>query len=459
MDPQQTERAKMTPKHRLASLGLMVSATMLAILVGVGLLRWLAPELLRAPDDLTLVATDVAVPPFFDLVFDPKAMGADKFLLNDPLTRSRGRPRLPPLFPLGPHDLLGFRNESIPNAVEVLVIGDSQTYGNNVPYRQAWPSRMGVSLSERRDVPVSVYQMAVGGWGAAQYLSMSQRVGAFLPQVVVLAFYSGNDPTETLRDVRDIPHWRQHFGLQDTALPKLPRWDRSAWTASFDDGVVTTFTPTARLLSNQAHPAIDVGWELMASVMQQVASAVTAVGAQLVVTVIPTKELVYADKVAATGALAPPPEHAQLLASERTRIRAFEQKAAAIPGVRYVDLVGPLQAAALGATPLYPENDNGHPVAAGYQLMADVLAPTVGEMLPAPVRGLYRVRVDSGAILPGLVTEAGLYVFSNAQLARKSGWPGDIEALPLLPKRADLTLPRLGVIRAADPVRFGPKRH
>ena len=42
-----------------------------------------------------------------------------------------------------------------------------------------------------------MYSMAVGGWGAVQYLDMFTKAARFRPHTVIIAFYSGNDPLES----------------------------------------------------------------------------------------------------------------------------------------------------------------------------------------------------------------------------------------------------------------------
>ncbi|MGI9304016.1 MAG: hypothetical protein ACR2RB_15145 [Gammaproteobacteria bacterium] len=49
---------------------------------------------------------------------------------------------------------------------------------------------------------------------------------------------------------------------------------------------------------------------------------------------------------------------------------------------RYVDVVEPLQEAALSAPALYPQDTDGHPLAAGYEVIATAMAAAVRDQLP-----------------------------------------------------------------------------
>lgn len=49
--------------------------------------------------------------------------------------------RIPP--GSGGHDEWGFRNKSVPRSVDIVAIGDSQTYGISAKRTQAWPAVLG----------------------------------------------------------------------------------------------------------------------------------------------------------------------------------------------------------------------------------------------------------------------------------------------------------------------------
>ena len=188
---------------------LLASATgLVTLMAGLALIRWLAPQLLGLPIDLRLVGVQQALPPFYDGVFRPSDYLSSDSILNDPVTVTRLRPRLPERGGTGPHDLLGFRNRSVPNVADVVVVGDSQTYGNNALLEQAWPKRLAARLGLDGS---TVYSMAAGGWSAVQYLDMALKATTFQPQVLVVAFYTGNDPLEAFRVAyatdAAVPHW------------------------------------------------------------------------------------------------------------------------------------------------------------------------------------------------------------------------------------------------------------
>lgn len=85
------------------------------------------------------------------------------------------------------HDSNGFRNRSVPKSADIIAIGDSQTYGISASREKAWPQQLS-SISQR-----SVYNMALGGWGPLQYLMLTDNALGFQPNVIIQAFYAGND--------------------------------------------------------------------------------------------------------------------------------------------------------------------------------------------------------------------------------------------------------------------------
>ena len=119
---------------------LLVSTSVIASLIlAIGLVRWLAPQLLGIPVDLQLVKTSQQVPPFYDNVFREEDYETEKYIINDPNTIIRAKPLLADTGWRGPNDILGFRNLYIPNQADIVITGDSQTYSDNVAIEKSWP--------------------------------------------------------------------------------------------------------------------------------------------------------------------------------------------------------------------------------------------------------------------------------------------------------------------------------
>jgi len=363
----------------LASASILLTAA-----AALALLRWLAPQLLGVPADLQLVQASKAIPPFFESAFREQDLASAGLLLHDPRTNTRFRPLLPASGEAGPHDLLGFRNSGVPNHAATIVIGDSQTYGFGESFADNWPSQM-AGLLQQVDTPV--YSMAVGGWGAVQYLDMFSKAVWLKPHSVIIAFYTGNDPLESFATAYGNQHWESL--RPDPALDKSDAPDvapmlsvEDAWPVRFSDGIHIAFTPRGRLAVNDTgEPAVRAGYAIMAEVARRAGVIARQHGITLLFTVIPTRELVYAEKVA-QARLNPPATYRRLVERERDNIETLAAIIRTIAGARYVDLVRPLQAAALSAAPLYPRLWDGHPGKAGYAVIAGTLASALDQAVP-----------------------------------------------------------------------------
>lgn len=434
---------------------LLLASVLFTLVVGIGMIRWLAPELLGVPTDLQLVQIDHKVPPFYENIFRREDFESGEFLIKDPYTKVRAKPFFPSLGGAGPHDILGFRNHGVPNVADVIVIGDSQTYGVNAPMDLNWPHKLKEGLSEKK---ISVYSMATGGWGPVQYLDMFAKAAAFQPRVVVVAFYTGNDPMEALQMAYGVEKWRF---LQTGPRPssaghvtsKFPAPDSEEWPVEFGDGVKTVFSPKLRLVSNQIHPKVRAGYQVISKVAGIMAELAKSYSQRTVFTIIPTKELVYARKVEQEQ-LVPPREYSELVEAESENIRTLAALLMTLPDVTYVDLVEPFQEAALTSLTLYPRDANGHPTAAGYRVIAEELVGSIDPMLPEKPIGLVAVQVGPEEQVEALVKDEGVWVFSSDALIRGNGW--DTDHTPVVQRRDIAGLPRRGTVESVDPKRFGP---
>ena len=432
----------------------MSALTIATLAIAIAVIRWLAPQLLGLPVDLRLVRVSETQPPFFDNVFRPGDYRSTEFLVNDPITVVRAKPRLPERGDAGPHDVLGFRNRTVPNVADIVVIGDSQTYGNGAALEENWPSRLRFHLADIKPV---VYSMATGGWGAVQYLDMVTKATSFQPMVIIVAFYSGNDAIETFRVAYGVEQWadlRVDPGLDSSDAPKMvfPVREDGLWPVQFNDGSAMVFTPALRLAANEDHPAVAAGYRIMAGAATEMSRSTAVFRTPLVFTIIPTKELVYAPKVRRES-IAAPGEYGSLVEAEARRIEDLANHLAGVQRAMYVDVLGPLQQAALTGRAIYPSDQDGHPLPAGAEVIGRTLAKAARRFVPDKPEGLAAIRYANGATRLLLVKPNGVWVFPSPDLAVKNGWKGDFI---IVSPRSIEGLPRCGVIEGVDPERFGP---
>jgi lysophospholipase L1-like esterase len=442
---------KQRMKKEWALLAGVVAVTTMIVLASV---RWFAPQLLGIPIDLQSVRVSDKVNVFYDGIFN--SANSKEILLKDPYIRVRARPLLPRDFIGGPHDLLGFRNYEIPNVADVIILGDSQTYGNNAFLEFNWPSQLQRLLGNQ----VTIYSMATGGWGAVQYFDIFMKSLFFRPQAVVVAFYSGNDPLESYMLAYDVEKWAQFKVTEEldesdrAPAVTFPAPPEQSWPVTFSDGIKTVFTPSLRLQSNDVDFAVvREGWAIMEKAGQAISELAEKYDIALVYTIIPTKELAYKRKIDAEG-ITPDPVYKRLVLTERANIERLGDSFSRLKNVTYIEMVTPLQQAALRPVQIYQQNNNGHPIRSGYMVIAQAITPVLKKLLP-PVRTTLTV-----ATLPDnskqylLLTKQGAIGFDTPETAARNGWK--LTDARLLRQREFTRLPFLGVTNEVAPSKLGP---
>jgi len=434
---------------------LTIVSVLLTFIFVLSLVRWFAPQLLGLPIDLQMVRVSKEVPPFFDGVFRQEDYASKEYILQDPYI-IRAKPLLPGFYRMGPNDILGFRNRNVPNIADIITIGDSQTYGNNVFLEQNWPNSMLKSMNYPTPV---LYNMSVGGWGGVEYFEIFNKALYLQPRVVVVAFYTGNDALDTFIKIYGDPRWkslRLDPAIKPSDAPKLkmPLTESSYWKVKFNDGMETVFTPDYRYLSNRSdNPAVRVGYEIMGKIAQKMGEIAEKNHVKLVFTIIPTKELVFKKKVMMEN-IRPREDYKALVDEEEKNLMALAEELHGVPGAVYVDLLESLQHAAIESQNLYLSQSDGHPNADGYKLIGAVLSKEVVKLLPVKLEGGIIANISEDEYRPFLVKNDFLYNFSSSRIAEENGWnPDNLQKVVL---RDASRLPYGGSIKTVDPSRFGP---
>ena len=106
---------------------------------------------------------------------------------------------------------LGIRRPPRPHrskeADTILVVGDSFTAGNQVPYERTWPAEVERLLRFRRP-RAQVVNAGVDGYDLTQDLRLAERLwGGFRPRLLVVGLYLGNDLVDYEREAQARPPW------------------------------------------------------------------------------------------------------------------------------------------------------------------------------------------------------------------------------------------------------------
>ncbi len=324
-----------------------------------------------------------------------------------------------------------FRNDSVPEQADVVILGDSQTYGYGVPAELSWPRQLS-ALSGR-----STYNIACSGYSPIHGLAIWEDVVSLEPQIVVAAVYAGNDLYDTfslvyghgqlshlrtpdvalqsriaelevnnplaeqarsvtrmgrrpwplrdvLRDHSALFHFLRHLANGQGSAALTGRaggtWEAAQQRArqhpdyldALDGGADarTTLTVTKRLFAmDTSDPRIGEGLQMTLRALREMSQRSAEAGARLLVLWIPTKELVFAPLINAGNR----PRLQRLIKAE-TRFQTRVRQTAAELGVPCVDTLPSLRRSLEDGDRPYPESADGHPTIAGYASIARVVA-------------------------------------------------------------------------------------
>ncbi len=325
------------------------------------------------------------------------------------------------------HDERGYRNRSALSHADVVALGDSQTWGVNVPLEQAWPQQLGRLTGQ------SVYNVSQGGFGTLHYSALFDLARKLQPRIAVVAVYLGNDLYDSYRLAYQHDHWaslrldlpglerdtleprasalwneheveQARYGRDDpslwgewlqghTAIGRLLEragllrtdvWHNAAaaWARNHPDHgsvceqpVRTVLTTAYRLVALDASDIrIREGARLSLWALESIERDAAMAGIRLLVVVIPTKERVHAEVMARGQPLSP--THARLVVEEDARrlelLSHFHAR-----GVEFLDVLPELGQAVERGVAVYPTTAESHPNQAGYEVIARATAAAI----------------------------------------------------------------------------------
>ena len=323
--------------------------------------------------------------------------------VNDPMLGHRILPNT------GGHDEWGFRNYNIESEVEIVAIGDSQTYGVSATFQESWPAH----LSNLRNA--RVYNLALGGYGPLQYLHLLESKALELnPEIVVIGLYLGNDLVDSYRLVYSNQSWADYKSptFQDTQSEKTEvttNWKEKRflngirnWLAQHSvlyrfvtQTIIGDLVRESEFRSNASNvielqhmnthqlfmaddqfSALDMesqrvqeGVRISKAALKKIKQICLTNKIKLLVAMIPTKELVYSELLREQYTSKLPTSLAQLFRNEY-EIRDQFMQMFKIENIAFVDTLPALKKAASQGKDIYPMND-GHTNGNGYLIIAE----------------------------------------------------------------------------------------
>ena len=303
------------------------------------------------------------------------------------------------------HDDWGFRNRSVPDRVDIVAIGDSQTYGVSAKASESWPAILSKE-SER-----SVYNLSLGGYGPVEYEYLLKHKALTLkPSRIIVGLYLGNDildaynratrsastsnsvpsididnsrlPTKKLGKLRNyLSRHSMLYRLTTLSMGERLRRaemamtmrDSSNLTVLKDKGgnVITGFTPDKRQLALDINrEEVQKGLQLTKTVIDDIYKICETHSVDLLIVLIPTKESVCLNQLNTT--VHPSPEEMHTLSKSEDYIRQQLLMFMTSANIAHIDLL-PHFRKALQHQQLYPANFDGHPNEKGYSVIAGAI--------------------------------------------------------------------------------------
>jgi hypothetical protein len=330
----------------------------------------------------------------------------------DPVLGARGVPHD------GDLDARGFRNEEVPERVDLLCIGDSNTFGFHLAASETWPHALG------RRLRATVYNMSHGGYGPLQYAALAREAASLEPRAVVVAFYFGNDLLDA-HDGAGLAAWARMrdpavaYGAGPSPIAPAPApnlamaafdWltEHSVLAAAAREAVMLRLR-AARFL-NDAHgrepgapahrqgrvrtlftPALRAGALDLDRVEVRDGLRITRLALRelrdscaprpVVLLLLHTKEACYHALAAGRGEAAPGLERLAALEAAATVAVVDAARAA---GIVVVDPIAALVAALAADHPCFAPTADGHYNARACEILAEAAAAALGGELSAP---------------------------------------------------------------------------
>ncbi len=293
----------------------------------------------------------------------------------------------------------GFRNATVPVRTDVLIVGDSQTWGFQIERAETFTAVFAATTG------ASSYQMANGSYGPVQYRELVRQGLSLQPRLVVVAFYFGNDFVDAfdyagLEGAEPVRSGGVQYGVRDH--PEFEGPQSPNWTMALVDGVLDVSrvldaaanvvksrlqgglldhepgavhfadsrAPTV-LLPDYRRPLVDIdddrvrgGLDVSGRCLADIVQRCRTIGARCLLLAIPTKEFGYAEWQIGKGS---PLAELQALHATETAARRELFALATAAGCEIADLAPVCVSALAAGTPVWPPSGDGHLNAAGHR--------------------------------------------------------------------------------------------
>lgn len=311
-------------------------------------------------------------------------------------------------------DADGFRNRSIPKQADIVTLGDSHTYGLNADIDTNWPGQLAKLTG------LSIYNLGIGGYGPLQYYYLFDRALQLKPKTIVVGLYLPNDIKGVCHPYQQTDYWKTHAAKEELDLAYCGQAKfsdeegRSKKQVSFlqktagllvnsNIGVLASITarrfraylpknnkrnvvvsngkndtimskPRLRVLHDSMdlrQPEIVHSVEITKTLLSRMSTRAKSAQIKFVVIVIPSKELVFHQYLGTSKVRLP--EIYDQMAKNESELRNKIMSWLGEQDILYVDAAPQVLDALKTRGGIYPHDNDGHPLATGYQAYAEAV--------------------------------------------------------------------------------------
>jgi len=297
-------------------------------------------------------------------------------------------------------DQNGFRNPESVEQADIVVLGDSHTYGYNVSSEQSWPQQLAKMAN------MSVYNFGVGGYGSLQYYYLIDEAIKFKPKHIILGLYLANDLNEACKLISKLDYCQkrvQELGfdvevcvqssdkgwsinqfisklhlsmLVDSAYKKIKDGLNLGNKIDVREDMNSTIIKLKRIASHKnwmdlEQERISLGFEVTKRIIEDIKSKADSSGIEFSVVFIPSKERGYYDFLNEKDYKLPT-DYDELIDNEIELLNKFayffkEHE------IKFVDANPYVKQKLYKSKNVYTPSDNGHPLAIGYKAYAEAV--------------------------------------------------------------------------------------
>jgi len=291
----------------------------------------------------------------------------------------------------------GFGNPEILEQADIVVLGDSHTYGIHVNSEQSWPQQLAKMAN------MTVYNFGVGGYGSLQYYYLMEEALKLKPKHIMIGLYLANDLNDVCKLISKMQYWQvrleelgynvetcfksykkpsilkqmisnQHLSLLTVyGLKKIYKWSNFGGAVNIREETFSTIIKNKRIASNKSkmdleRESIHLGFEITKDILKVFNRKANLDNIEFSVVIIPSKERVFFDYLTERGYQLPN-NYSEMVDNEIKLVDMFsyffnEQ------GIKFVDAKPYVEQQIYKSKPVYPPSSNGHPVGIGYHAYA-----------------------------------------------------------------------------------------